>query len=73
MRRGRDEQLVVGCYPHKRNFKKLKSCFLKTGEKILELLEEVHDLLGGNSVPFLTSLRALVPAFSGLLGILLLG
>lgn len=32
----------------------------------MDLLEEVSDLLGGSSVPFLTSLRALVPAFSSL-------
>lgn len=44
----------------------MKIYLLKTRKKILELLEEVSHLLGRSSDVFLTSLRALVPAFSGL-------
>lgn len=38
----------------------MKTCLFKTGEKILELLEEVSHSLGRSSDAFLTSLRALV-------------
>ena len=55
MRRSRGEQPDVGRCLGKRSFKKLKSCFLKTGEKILELLEEVRDFVRRklSSVPHL--------------------
>lgn len=33
------------------------------GGMIVDFLEEVSDLLGGSSAPFLTSLEGLLPAF----------
>lgn len=41
----------------------MKNCLLKMGGMIVDFLEEVSDLLGGSSAPFLTSLEGLLPAF----------